>query len=191
MKQQNKAAEFTLSDSDVVKLINAATSSRNRLIIKTLVQTGLRRAELADLDVEDLQPERSRLLVRHGKGDKARIVPCATDLIAELRAYVQRRKTGPLFVSSRGRLSLRSVSYIVETAGKHAGISNPNPKRRQINAHLLRHTFSRHFLRDGGRVHILSQILGHESIAITHACYGSASEEEIQSEYQKIFSRGE
>jgi len=193
MNKQNRAAEFTLCDSDVNRLIDAATSIRDRLILKTLVQTGLRRGELCSLDVGDVESERQRILVRHGKGDKQRIVPVSSSLVAELRAYIQRRSTGPLFLSHRtkGRLALRSINHIVANTANKAGLTNPNPSRKQIGPHLLRHTFSRHYLRDGGRLHILSQILGHANVAITHQVYGTASEDEIQAEYQKIYTKGD
>ncbi len=186
-KSQNEAGQFTLTDEEVAKLIDCASTNRNRLIVKTLVKTGLRRAELCGLDTQDLQPDRGRIIVRHGKGDKRRFVPIPDSLAAELRAFVERRVNGPLFRSQReGRLVPRTINHIIKAAADIAKITNPNPDRKQIGPHLLRHTFSRHYLRDGGRLHILSQILGHANIAITHAVYGTASEDEIQEEYRKV-----
>jgi len=187
MNSQNDAGQFTLTDQEVDKLIDCASSNRNRLILKVLSKTGLRRQELCNLDIEDLQLDRGRLIVRHGKGDKRRFVPISDSLAAELRAFVERRTTGPLFRSQRGgRLVPRTINHIIKAAGDLAKITNPNPDRKQIGPHLLRHTFSRHYLRDGGRMYILSQILGHANVSITHAVYGTASEDEIQQEYRKV-----
>lgn len=187
MKSQNKAAEFTLTQDEVQRLIDATTTFRNRVIIRTLSATGIRREELCNLDVPDVDLDRQRLIIRHGKGDKSRIVPFPETLTADLRALIGRRATGPVFLSQRGgRLAPRAVSYIVEAAGKAANITNPNPTRKTINPHLLRHTFARHYLHNGGRMHLLSQILGHKNISITHAVYGTASEQEIQEEYRRV-----
>ncbi len=187
MKGQNEAGQFTLTDQEVAKLIDCASSTRNRLIVKVLSKTGLRRAELCNLDIEDLQLDRGRVIVRHGKGDKRRFVPIPDSLAAELRAFVERRVNGPLFRSQRGgRLVPRTINHIIKAAGDLANITNPNPDRKQIGPHLLRHTFSRHYLRDGGRLHILSQILGHANVSVTHAVYGTASEDEIKDEYKRV-----
>ena len=187
MKSQNQAAEFTLSEEEVQRLIEATTTFRNRVLIKTLYLTGMRREELCNLDVSDAQLDRNRFLIRHGKGDKSRIVPFADSLTGDLRALVGRRSKGPVFVSQRGgRLDPRTVNYIIEKAGKDANLTNPNPERKTINPHLLRHSFARHYLHNGGRMHLLSQILGHANVSITHAVYGTASEEEIQEEYRRV-----
>jgi len=78
------------------------------------------------------------------------------------------------------------VNHIVARAGELANLKNPNPKRRQINPHLLRHSFARHYLSRGGDIRLVSQILGHQDVAITHSVYGTASQEEIQKEYDRI-----
>lgn len=184
---QNHAAEFTLSEHEVEKLIDATRTFRDRVLIRTLATTGIRREELCNLDVSDVQLDRRRLLIRHGKGDKSRIVPMAVSLTNDLKVLIGRRTTGPVFVSQRGgRLVPRTVNHVVARAGKLASIINPNPKRMEINPHLLRHTFSRRYLKKGGRMHVLSQILGHANVAITHSVYGTASEEEIQEEFDAI-----
>jgi integrase len=97
--QPESNSYFVLSEAEVSSLIRAATSFRNRTILRTLYLTGLRRQELCNLSVEDVDLERSRLLIRAGKGDKSRVVPIAESLVADLRAYIGRRTSGPLFLS--------------------------------------------------------------------------------------------
>ena len=186
-KSQNEASEFTLSEGEIERLLHAARTFRDRVVIQTLYLTGMRRQELCLLDVRDVQLEQKRLLIQHGKGDKARIVPVSKSLSSNLRALIGRRTTGPVFVSQRGgRLAPRTVNHIVARAGELANLKNPNPKRRQINPHLLRHSFARHYLSRGGDIRLVSQILGHQDVAITHSVYGTASQEEIQKEYDRI-----
>ena len=187
MPTQNSAAEFSLSMDEVRSLVDAAGTFRNRVLIRTLYYTGIRRQELCDLEVPDIDFDRHRIYVRHGKGNKSRIVPIPKDLATDFRMLIGRRRSGPVFLSQRGhKLATRTVNYIVARAGKLAGISNPNPRRKTINPHILRHTFARQYLRNGGQMYRLSQILGHASVAVTHAVYGTASEEEIQEEYNKV-----
>ncbi|MFC2077959.1 tyrosine-type recombinase/integrase [Candidatus Bipolaricaulota bacterium] len=186
---QNSAAEFELSEEQIRLLMRAARSFRDRVILELLYSCGLRRFEACALDVPDIDFSNQWLVIRDGKGSKSRIVPLSDDLANDLRALAGRRLRGPVLVSLRGeRLSTRSVSYVVEQAGRIAGLRNPNPRRANVNPHLLRHSFARHFLRRGGRMHVLSQILGHASIATTHAVYGTASTEDVGKEYRRVFS---
>ena len=81
--------------------------SRDRALILTLLDTGVRCAETVALDLADCDFTTRRLLVRHGKGDKARVVPFATHCADALNTYLLDRGTdaGPLFLGARhGRL---------------------------------------------------------------------------------------
>jgi integrase len=188
-KSQNDAASFTLSREEIERLFMAAGSERDALILKTLYFTGVRREELTNLDVSDVDFSRLRIHVRNGKGGKSRLVPITEPLAAGLRRYVGRRSTGPLFKSQRGgRLSIRAVNHITATAGNAAQLTNPHPERRHINPHLLRHSFARHYLSRGGDLRKVSQLLGHADLGITHAIYGTASEDEIHEEYNRLMS---
>lgn len=189
-KTQNNPAEFELTEEQVGALMSAVTCFRDRVVLELLYSCGLRRAEACALDVPDIDLARHRLVVNSGKGSKSRIVPLTDDLADDLRALIGRRQKGPLLMSLRGdRLSTRSVNHVVERAGIAANVRSPNPKRANINPHLLRHSFARHFLRHGGRMHVLAQILGHASIATTHAVYGTASIEDVGAEYRRVFGR--
>lgn len=130
---QNSAAEFELSEKQVSMLMGSATSFRNQVVLELLYSCGLRRFEACSLDIPDIDFSNIWLAIRNGKGSKSRIVPFSDDLANDLRALIGRRRTGPVFVSLRGeRLSTRSVSHIVEQAGRIAGLRNPNPRRANI-----------------------------------------------------------
>jgi len=189
-RKQNDAAEFTLTQDEVERLIKAAGSLRNRVLVELLAFTGLRREEAVNVDIEDVDCGRLRVVVKNGKGEKQRIVPISQRLAADVTALAGKRRKGPLFLSTHGkaqRLDVRAVNYVVADAGKRAGITNPNPNRKDVNPHLLRHTFARHWLSAGGDLRKVSQVLGHESVEITHRVYGTASEEEVAGEYARIF----
>ena len=64
MKQQMKASAYHLKQADVKKLVIAAITFRDRCVIKTLWWLGLRRQELVDFDVRDIDFERKRVKVR-------------------------------------------------------------------------------------------------------------------------------
>ncbi len=75
MRQQMAPSAYTLKMADIKKLLIAAPSFRDRCIIKGLFWLGLRRQELIDLDIRDIDFDRKRVQVRTGKGNKTRVVP--------------------------------------------------------------------------------------------------------------------
>lgn len=160
---------------------------RDRTLVKILYYCALRRSEAAALDVRDLDLGARRLFVRNGKGEKERIVPISRDLISDLFILIGSRRAGPVFVSQKGGyLDPTRINAIVAQAGEQAGLRNPNPRRKHINPHLLRHSFARHYLDADGDLRALSYILGHSSISITGDVYGTPSVEFIESEYGKF-----
>ena len=74
--------------ADVRKIINAAESLRDRCILKLFAYTGIRRAELASLDVRDVELKEHRIHIREGKGAKARTVPITPEQSAAGARYL-------------------------------------------------------------------------------------------------------
>lgn len=145
-------------------------SSRNRAIMVLLLRTGLRIGELADLDASDvrLTQRTGGLVVRHGKGDRRRVVPLSRSARGALRAWRTDRERhasngdeGPLWLSRSGqRLSVRSISKLVAGVMAAAGV--------QESAHGLRHTVATRLVRDHRRDLVLvADILGHADVKTT------------------------
>ena len=189
-KFQLKDSEFYLKPAELKKVIYGCDSFRDRCILKTFVQTGIRRAELSGLDVRDLDLERRRLRVREGKGAKERLIPVTEELASDLAHLIGRRKTGPLFLSLRGlAISTRSLNRIVTEAGRRAEVKNPNPKYNgQLTCHLFRHSFARVWKAKGGSIESLAKILGHSSTATTVDLYGTESIDDVQGNYDRIMA---
>ena len=119
-----------------------AANFRDRCLIKTLWWLGVRRCELTQLDIRDLDAERKRVTIREGKGGKTRVIPIIDDeYLSDLFILIGSRKTGPLFLSNRNSLMApRSVNHIGATLGAKAGVTNPNPRLTHLNPHLFRHS---------------------------------------------------
>ncbi len=188
-KQQQKPSQFALKQREVQKLINAAPTYRDRCLIRVLADTGMRRAELAALDIRDVDFENLRLSIRAGKGDKQRIVPITEALGSDLRHLVGKTATGPLFVSRlKSAMRPREINRIVGRAGILAGVKHPDPNRESINPHLLRHTFANNWKKQRGDYEALQQILGHASIATTVDSYGRLSVDDVQEYYRELMN---
>lgn len=153
-----------------------ATRLRDEAIVLTLVDTGLRASELCALAIRDYDQNRGRLHVCQGKGDKVRYVVVGTRTSRILWRYlVDRGKVkpnDPLFATQTNHFMRRDNLYrLISLLGANAGVSNCHP-------HRFRHTFAIQFLRNGGSVLLLKELLGHESIEMVMR-YARLAEQDI------------
>ena len=181
-KNQLAASAYHIRPADMRKLLLAATNFRDRCLIKTLWWLGVRRSELIQLDVRDLDVERKRVTVQEGKGGKTRVIPIIDDeYLSDLIILTGNRKTGPIFLSNRNRkMAPRSVNHIVETIGAKARVTNPNPRLTHLNPHLFRHSIARFLKSKGFSAEWIQNFLGHESYKTTMDMYGTLSIDEMQ-----------
>jgi integrase/recombinase XerD len=138
------------------------TALRDRAILVTLVDTGLRASELCELALRDYDQTHARLTVRHGKGDKIRTVYLGDTAQHAVWRYLTERPNekldAPLFTSLRSRpLNRDSLLHLIMRIAQRAGVNN-------ANVHRFRHTFAINFLRNGGNMLELQRLLGHESM---------------------------
>ncbi|GAX60910.1 tyrosine recombinase xerC 2 [Candidatus Scalindua japonica] len=187
MKEQMKASAYHLKPAEIKKLIVAAPNFRDRCIIKTLYWLGLRRSELVELDVRDIDYERKRVTVqrvtvRQGKGGKIRIVPIVDDeFVSDIKHLIGDRKSGAVFLSTHNKpLSNRALNYIVADVGEKAGIKPPQPKRKNINPHIFRHSIARFLKSKGFTAEWIQNFLGHQSYKTTMDMYGTIGIDEMQ-----------
>lgn len=187
---QIKNSEFYLTPTQIKQIIEAAARPRDRLILSLLAYTGIRRAELCSIHIEDIEWELSRIHIMKGKGNKHRFVFFSEALGRKLKSFVQERQRGPLFPGRNGGyLSLRAVNYIVARAGKLAEVKNPNPRYPNINPHLFRHSIARNWKNQNGSMESLQKILGHESLRTTLDLYGTESIEDTFRNYCLIVEK--
>ena len=90
-------------------MADGPVGTRNRALVYTLLDTGLRCSEVVQLDIDDLDIDSQRLLVRFGKGNKQRVVPFAERCREAIGSYLSLRQTedGPLFVASTSHGELK------------------------------------------------------------------------------------
>jgi len=140
---------------------------RDRAILELLYSSGLRLAELVDLDCGDVDMHDATVRVT-GKGNKDRIVPVGRKALKALTAWYKSRSgmagedEKALFVSNRGsRLSHRSVQARVTHWAKHQGIDS------NVYPHLFRHSFATHLLESSHDLRGVQELLGHANISTT------------------------
>lgn len=159
---------------------------RNRAILETLYSTGVRVAELAGMDVEDVDFEGGFVRVL-GKGNKERLVPVGEKASSCMRAYLDRRavesRTGALFLNNRGgRLSTRSIARLLDKVVRDLGLMRP------VSPHGLRHTFATHMLDAGADLRVVQELLGHVSLTTTQR-YTHVSIDRLMEIYDRAHPR--
>jgi integrase/recombinase XerC len=144
-----------------------AVTRRDRAILELLYSSGLRLAELVDLDPADLDLDEATVRVT-GKGRKTRILPVGRKARAAVAAWLASRgelartDETALFVGTRGRrISPRVVQQRVRYWAAQAGL----PKR--VYPHLFRHSFATHLLESSGDLRGVQELLGHADISTT------------------------
>lgn len=168
VRQQRANTPRWLTRSEQLTLLRAvrkAEDLRDLALMQTLLGTGLRISELADLQIVDLEMgERGGwLTVRHGKGGKARRVPLDNATRQVLAAYLEARKEEPeeeLFLGQRGPISAPAVHYLVKQYAYQAQLEG-------VTAHTLRHTFAKNLVDAGVPLDQVATLLGHESLDTT------------------------
>jgi site-specific recombinase XerD len=170
---------------------NAWRDHRDRLILTLLFWSGLRAAELTNLNVSDIDARAGTLLVRRGKGGKARVVPMAPPAAAHLVAYIYSRPAydGPELLLSGGRSG--SQRGALTTAGLRMVLRArcESAQMPYLHPHAWRHGFAMILLNGGADLSAVSAMMGHSNTAVTQAVYASWQTRGLLREYGEALSR--
>ena len=153
-----------LSVEEVMEIISATTTFRNKLLLMTAYSGGLRLGELVTLGTRHIDSKRMVIRVEQGKGKKDRYTTLSELLVKELRKYWEIYRPGHwLFYSTSPEkpLSKSSVQKIYTNAKKKAGI------HRGQGIHTLRHCFATHMLEAGYDIRRIQKMLGHSNVSTT------------------------
>ena len=160
-----------LSDDEVNRLTNACDTFREKFVVWTLLDTGLRLSEFANLTKDNIQWQKRRLVIYgkggpYGKKTKRRIIPM-TERVRRLMEYhfAENNSIG---------VTKRTIARTVKKVADKAGISKP------VSPHVLRHTFSVDCIRKGISTRALQTLLGHDRLTITELYLNLSPEDAIR-----------
>ena len=169
-----------LSVEEMTRLINAADGLYHRTMLMVLYSTGIRSAELLQLQVADIDSRRMLIHIRQGKGGRDRYVVLSPTLLATLRVYYRwMRPQTWLFPGTVHNwradkpVTKRILWNAVVIAAKRAGL------RKRVSPHLIRHSFATHLLESGADLRTIQLLLGHVEIRHT-ALYLHLSQKHLQ-----------
>ncbi|WP_415390568.1 tyrosine recombinase XerC [Porticoccus sp. Uisw_050_02] len=161
----------TLDVDQVNQFLSLSATSwidyRDHAIIELLYSSGLRLAELADLNLTDIDLKEATITVT-GKGRKTRQLPVGSQALKAVKYWLKHRQelksTGlqAMFLSLQGRrLSPRSIQDRLKKISVRQGMQG------KVHPHMLRHSFASHLLESSGDLRAVQELLGHQNISTT------------------------
>ncbi|WP_431136542.1 tyrosine-type recombinase/integrase [Psychroserpens mesophilus] len=191
----SKKIQVPFSEQDiktVLQELNFATDFeglRNRLIIELFYATGIRRIELVQLKLHDVDLAKNILKVL-GKRNKERFIPLIPSVVNTIQAYINKRKElhviqdeSYLFLTKKGVKIYETLVYRI--INDYFSIASTKVKR---SPHILRHSFATHLLNQGANLNAVKELLGHSSLAATQV-YTHNSIAELKNVYSKTHPR--
>jgi integrase/recombinase XerD len=148
---------------------------RNKAMILTFCYTGIRKQELLNLRVFDIDFERRLLRVKQGKGRKDRMIPLAERLIEPLRSQCASKSSWDIVYTG---LNPRSVYRVITKLAKAAGLEDIHP-------HTLRHYFATRLVERGVNIRVIQELLGHADLSTT-AIYLDVSPQHLKSAIEAL-----
>ena len=158
------------------------TGLRDRTIILLLLDTGIRAAELSEMQIQQVDIKNKRIRVM-GKGSKERLLPISPTTSKAIWRYLSTQRKDepvdqPLFITLVGRPVTRTgLLQLLNSLGEKAGVPDCHP-------HRFRHTFAVNFLRNGGNAYELQMSLGHSTLEMVKT-YLSLADADLENAHKR------
>lgn len=159
----SQALPKVISKEEVFSIINHTNNIKHKCIISLLYSAGLRRSELLNLKITDIDSKRMLIRVQAAKGNKDRMTLLSKTVLEDLRIYFKEYKPKNwLFEGVKGKAySGESIVKIIHRSCKKAKI------KRNVTPHTFRHSFATHLLESGTDLRYIQTLLGHNSSTTT------------------------
>lgn len=175
------------SRAEVTRILQACGTGlsplRDRAIILTLLDTGMRASEICALQLQDMDFE-GHSIIAFGKGDKERVLKFCERTNEFIQAYLAQRRIGkqckkvPLFTTVKEKtMNRQTLRLMLDRLETRSGVVH-------VHAHRFRHTFAINFLRNGGNIYTLQKLLGHTAFDMVKR-YLAIAETDLDHDHQK------
>lgn len=152
-----------LSKEEVTLLLTSLKNSKHKCMLSLIYSCGLRRSELLNLKLSDIDSQRKVVTIRQSKGRKDRMVPLSSKILEKLKEYYKSYKPKEYLFEGQqgGRYSEKSLENVLKQALIGAKIKKP------VSLHWLRHSYATHLLESGTDLRYIQELLGHNSSKTT------------------------
>ena len=180
-----KTLPNVLSKEEVKLILNAHSNTKHKMMLSLMYSCGLRRSELLNLKLTDIDSNRNLIIIRQAKGKKDRIVPLSSKILEMLRNYyVAYKPKSWLFEGQieNTKYDERSLSNVLKQALAKTKIKKP------VSLHWLRHSYATHLLESGTDLRYIQELLGHSSSKTTeiYTHVSSKSLQQIKSPFDDL-----
>jgi site-specific recombinase XerD len=151
-------------EEELVALYRCLDNIKHRLLIMLIYSAGLRRSEVQDIKVRDINIRSNMLFIRSAKGKKDRITVLPVGLREIIREYLSVYKPRVFLFEGNipgKKYSFTSMGNVLKAASRKAGI------KRRVHLHMLRHSFATHSLEHGMDIRYVQELLGHSDLKTT------------------------
>ena len=199
LPREDKSLVIPLSSEEIIRIDDILLDSyvfencnlylRNTLIIHLMLDAGLRKTEVINLNVNDIDLKKKVIYINNTKYNKSRVIPLSSVILNLYNSYLNDREyneiglfnNSPLLIKADGkRITSDTIKSIFRRLKKQSGIE-------RIHPHLLRHTFATSYLMQGGNLEQLRIILGHSDYNVTrHYLHLAASNKLLNYDYYKL-----
>lgn len=166
-----------LSKEEIKLILNSVSNIKHKSMLSLVYSCGLRRSELLNLKITDIDSRRNLLMIRQAKGKKDRIVPLSVKILEMLRQYYTAYKPKIWLFEGQSKEIVQydesSLAAVLKSAVVKAKINKP------VTLHWLRHSYATHLLESGTDLRYIQEILGH-SRSTTTEIYTHVSTKSIQ-----------
>lgn len=174
--KREKTLPNVLSKDEVKMILNAPSNIKHKAMLSLIYSCGLRRSELLNLKLNDIDSQRGLIIIKKAKGKKDRIVPLSVKILDLLRQYYMAYKPKDwLFEgqSGKGQYDESSLVSVLRQSLVKCKITKP------VTLHWLRHSYATHLLESGTDLRYIQEILGH-SRSTTTEIYAHVSNKSIR-----------
>ena len=191
----SKKVQVPFSEEEINSVLNKISHAdsfegvRNKLIIELFYATGIRRIELINIKVKNIDLE-SKTVKILGKRNKERVIPLLNMLVDSIKTYLEKRKSlekiedeDYLLLTVKGVKLYETLVYRI--INEYFSLASSKVKK---SPHILRHSFATHLLNQGAELNAVKELLGHSSLAATQV-YTHNSIAELKKVYAKAHPR--
>lgn len=190
----SKKIQIPFSETEVVSALNGINPEtfeglRDKLVVELFYSTGIRRIELVQLQIQDIDLSQKHVKVL-GKRNKERIIPLLPSVINTIESYLLERlklesikDPSIFFLTKKGTKVYEMLIYRIIT-----GYFDTVSSKVKKSPHILRHSFATHLLNNGADINSVKELLGHSSLAATQV-YTHNSVAELKKVYEKSHPR--
>jgi len=190
----SRKLQIPFSETEITSVLNLIETDsfeglRDKLIVELFYSTGMRRIELVNLQLSDVDSSQGQLKVL-GKRDKERYIPLLSTVIRTYQAYLIERSNLKEVQNSKSLLLTKKGFKIYEKLVYRviANYFDTISSKVKKSPHILRHSFATHLLNNGADLNSVKELLGHSSLASTQV-YTHSSVAELKKVYEKAHPR--